>query len=175
MPGTTFGRPQLTQEVGGGIRSIRVGQFDEQTTRIVVELTAGYTLDPKRVQFLATTGERWTVQLPTPEAENLPAKNTDGQQGEVIARETSPRTSTPVFSPRSIYNVVRTGSLNPLNNRMVVARVTQIENLRVTSDGFFITTSGGNPQIQVNRSNDQKAINFDITGATLSPNLEQRD
>ncbi|MEH1928294.1 N-acetylmuramoyl-L-alanine amidase [Nostoc sp.] len=175
LPGTTFGRPQLTQQVGGGIRSIRVGQFDEQTTRIVVELTAGYTLDPKRVQFLATTGERWTVQLPTPEAENVPAKNTEGQQGEVIARETSPRTSTPTFSPRNIYNVVRTGSLNPPNNRMLVARVTQIENLRVTGDGFFITTSGGNPQIQVNRSNDQKAINFDITGATLSPNLEQRD
>ena len=175
LPGTTFGRPQLTQQVGGGIRSIRVGQFDEQTTRIVVELTAGYTLDPTRVQFLATTGERWTVQLPTPETENVPAKNTEGQQGEVIARETSPRTSTPTFSPRNIYNVVRTGSLNPPNNRMLVARVTQIENLRVTGDGFFITTSGGNPQIQVNRSNDQKAINIDITGATLSPNLEQRD
>ena len=183
LPGTTFGRPQLTQQVGGGIRSIRVGQFDEQTTRIVVELTAGYTLDPKRVQFLATTGEspgetlreRWTVQLPTPEAENVPAKNTEGQQGEVIARQTSPRTSTPTFSPRNIYNVVRTGIVNPLNNRMLVARVTKIENLRVTGDGFFITTTGGNPQIQVNRSNDHKAINIDITGATLSPNLEQRD
>ncbi|MHC5932597.1 N-acetylmuramoyl-L-alanine amidase [Nostoc sp.] len=175
LPGTTFGRPQLTQQVGGGIRSIRVGQFDEQTTRIVVELTPGYTLDPKGVQFVATTGDRWTVQLPTPEAENLPSKNTEGQQGEVIARETSPRTSTPTFSPRNIYNVVRTGSLNPLNNRMVVARVTQIEKLQVTGDGFFISTSGGNPQIQVNRSNDQKAINIDIAGATLSPNLEQRD
>ncbi|MEH1909275.1 N-acetylmuramoyl-L-alanine amidase [Nostoc sp.] len=175
LPGTTFGRPQLTQQVGGGIRSIRVGQFDEQTTRIVVELTPGYTLDPKGVQFVATTGDRWTVQLPTPEAENLPSKNTEGQQGEVIARETSPRTSTPTFSPRNIYNVVRTGSVNPLNNRMVVARVTQIEKLQVTGDGFFISTSGGNPQIQVNRSNDQKAINIDIAGATLSPNLEQRD
>ncbi|MEH2456129.1 N-acetylmuramoyl-L-alanine amidase [Nostoc sp.] len=175
LPGTTFGRPQLTQQVGGGIRSIRVGQFDEQTTRIVVELTPGYTLDPKGVQFVATTGDRWTVQLPTPEAENVPSKNTEGQQGEVIARETLPRTSTPIFSPRNIYNVVRTGSLNPPNNRMLVARVTQIENLRVTGDGFFISTSGGNPQIQVNRSNDQKAINIDIAGATLSPNLEQRD
>ncbi|MBN3873797.1 N-acetylmuramoyl-L-alanine amidase [Nostoc sp. JL33] len=175
LPGTTFGRPQLTQQVGGGIRSIRVGQFDEQTTRIVVELTAGYTLDPKGVQFVGTTGDRWTVQLPTPEAENVPSKNTEGQQGEVIARETSPKTSTPTFSPRNIYNVVRTGTVNPLNNRMVVARVTQIENLRVTGDGFFISTSGGNPQVQVNRSNDQKAINIDIAGATLSPNLEQRD
>lgn len=175
LPGTTFGRPQLTQQVGGEIRSIRIGQFDEQTTRIVVELTPGYTLDPKRVQFVSTTGERWTVQLPTPEAEGVPSKNTEGQQGEVIARETSPRTSTPILSPRNIYNVVRTGIVNPPNNRMLLARVTQIENLRVTGDGFFISTSGGNPQIQVNRSNDQKTINIDIAGATLSPNLEQRD
>ncbi|WP_373529356.1 N-acetylmuramoyl-L-alanine amidase [Nostoc sp.] len=170
LPETTFGRPQLTQQVGGGIRSIRVGQFDEQTTRIVVELNPGYTLDPKRVQFVGTTGDLWTVQLPTPEAENVPLKNTDEQQGEVIATETSP-----VLSPRNIYNVVRTGTVNPPNNRMVLARVTQIENLQVTGDGFFIRTSGGNPQIQVNRSDDQKAINIDIASATLSPSLEQRD
>ncbi len=178
LPETTFGSPQLTQEVGGGIRSIRVGQFDEQTTRIVVELNPGYSLDPKRVQFVGTTDEspagtlrdRWTVQLPTPQAENVPLKNTEEQQGEVIATETSP-----VLSPRNIYNVVRTGTVNPPNNRMVLARVTQIENLQVTGDGFFIRTSGGNPQIQVNRSDDQKAINVDIASATLSPSLEQRD
>ncbi|MEH1921889.1 N-acetylmuramoyl-L-alanine amidase [Nostoc sp.] len=175
LPGTTFGRPQLTQQVGGAIRSIRVGQFDEQTTRIVVELTPGYTLDPKQVRFLATTGDRWTVQLPTPEAENAPSRNTEGQQEQAIAAATSPRTSTPAFPQRDIYNVVRTDSVNPPHNRPFLARVTQIEKLQVTGDGFFIATSGGNPQIQVNRSNDQKAINIDIAGATLSPNLEQRD
>ncbi|MEH2156912.1 N-acetylmuramoyl-L-alanine amidase [Nostoc sp.] len=175
LPGTTFGRPQLTQQVGGAIRSIRVGQFDEQTTRIVVEITPGYTLDPKGVQFVGTTGDRWTVQLPTPEAENAPSKNTVGQQEQAIATATSPRTSPPTFPPRNIYNVVTTDPVNPPNNRTFVARVTQIEKLQVTGDGFFIATSGGNPQIQVNRSNDQKAINIDIAGATLSPNLEQRD
>ncbi|MEH1941093.1 MAG: N-acetylmuramoyl-L-alanine amidase [Nostoc sp.] len=175
LPGTTFGRPQLTQQVGGAIRSIRVGQFDEQTTRIVVELTAGYTLDPKRVQFVATTGDRWTVQLPTPEAENVPSINTGGQQEQAIATETSPKTPPPVFSPRNIYNVVTASPVNPPKNGMMVARVTQIENLQVTGDGFFIRTNGGNPQIQVNRSNDLRAINIDITGATLSPSLEQRD
>ncbi|MEH2302199.1 MAG: N-acetylmuramoyl-L-alanine amidase [Nostoc sp.] len=174
LPGTTFGRPQLTQQVGGAIRSIRVGQFDEQTTRIVVEVTPGYTLDPKRVQFVGRTGDRWTVQLPTPEAENVPLRNTVGQQEQAIATETSPRTSPPVFSQRDIYNVVTTGPVNPPKNGMLVARVTQIEKLQVTGDGFFIGTNGGNPQIQVNRSNDQRAINIDIAGATLSPILKQR-
>ncbi|MBD2563491.1 MULTISPECIES: N-acetylmuramoyl-L-alanine amidase [Nostoc] len=183
LPGTTFERPQLTQQVGGAIRAIRVGQFDEQTTRIVVELTPGYTFDPKRVQFVGRTGEspagtlreRWMVQLPTPEAENVPSTNTGGQQEQAIATETSPRTSPPVFSPRNIYNVVTTSPVNPPKNGMVAARITQIDNLQVTGDGFFIRTNGGNPQIQVNRSNDQRAINIDIADATLSPSLEQRD
>ena len=174
LPGTIFGRPQLTQQVGGAIRYIRVGQFDEQTTRIVVELTPGYSLDPKGVQFVGTTGNRWMVQLPTPQAENVPS-NTGGQQEQAIATETSPRTSPSVFSPRNIYNVVRTSPVNPLKNGMLAARVTQIENLQVTGDGFFIRTNGGNPQIQVNRSDDQKAIIIDIASATLSPSLEERD
>ena len=71
LPGTTFGRPQLTQQLGGAIRAIRVGQFDPQTTRIVVELNPGYTLDPKKYNLSATTGSRWTVQLPNPEAEEV--------------------------------------------------------------------------------------------------------
>ena len=56
-----------------------------------------------------------------------------------------------------------------------IAAITQIENLRITGDGFFIRTSGGSPQIQVNRSEDKKTINIDIAGASLSPSLEQKD
>ncbi|RCJ17264.1 N-acetylmuramoyl-L-alanine amidase [Nostoc sp. ATCC 43529] len=172
LPGTTFGRPQLNQQVGGAISAIRIGQFDEQTTRIVVELTPGYTLDPKQVQFVSTTGNRWTVQLPTPEAENVPARNTQEQE---IATVIPPRTPTAALSPRNIYNVVTTDTVNPLNRGTVVARVTQIESLRTTGDGFFVVTSGGTPQIKVNRSSDRQLINIDIAGATLSPNLQQRD
>jgi len=180
LPETTFGRPQLTQLVGGAIRSIRVGQFDQQTTRIVVELTPGYTLDPKQVQFIGTTASRWTVQLPVPKAEEVVSSTDIGSQPrEVPATAAPPKISTPVFSPRNIYNVVRTGSVNPPNKgtdpNTIAAGVTQIENVRVTGDGFFIRTSGGNPQIQVTRSDDQKAINIDIAGATLSPSLEQGD
>ncbi|MBD2531588.1 N-acetylmuramoyl-L-alanine amidase [Nostoc flagelliforme FACHB-838] len=153
LPGTTFGRPQLTQQIGGGIRSIRVGQFDVETTRIVVELTPGYTLDPKRVQFVGTTGDRWTVQLPRPE----------------IDKAASP--------PRSAYSVVTPDS-EPQPNISRVATTTrgatQIENLQVTGDGLFIRTSGGNPPIQVIRSRDRATIFVDISGASLSPRLAQQ-
>lgn len=154
LPGTTFGRPQITQQVGGGIRSIRVGQFDTETTRIVVELTPGYTLDPKRVQFVGATGDRWTVQLPTPEVEKV----------------ASP--------PRSVYSVVTPDS-EPQPTISKVPTTTQgatkIENLQVTGDGLFLRTNGGNPAIQVIRSRDRATIFMDISGASLSPRLAQQN
>jgi N-acetylmuramoyl-L-alanine amidase len=172
LPETTFGRPQLKQQVGGAITSIRVGQFDEQTTRIVVELTPGYTLDPNQVKFVGTTASRWTVQIPTPVAEGVATQPTD------IAVTQS--TATSALPPRNIYNVVRTqpSNLAPATKASVISGTegtTQIENLRITGDGFFVRTSGGNPQIQINRSDDRRAINIDIAGASLSPNLPQRD
>lgn len=170
LPGTTFGRPQLTQQVGGAITSIRVGQFDEQTARIVVELTPGYTLDPNQVKFVGISASRWTVQLPTPIAERV------GSQPTELAVAPPNATNLP---PRNIYNVLRTNPTTPVTpNRATVVSATgttQIENFRITGDGFFVRTTGGNPQIQVNRSDDRSAINIDIAGASLSPSLLQRD
>lgn len=158
LPGTTFGRPQITQQVGAGIRSIRVGQFDTETTRIVVELTPGYTLDPKRVQFVGTTGERWTVQLPRLEVDRV--------------------ASSPALSPRSAYTVVTPDSEpQPSITRVATTTrgATQIEGLTVTGDGLFIRTSGGNPGIQVVRSRDGASIFIDVSGASLSPRLAQQN
>ncbi len=67
LPGISLGHPKIEQPVGGAIRSVRVGQFDAQTTRLVVELNAGYTIDPQQVKFRGISPTRWTVQLPSPE------------------------------------------------------------------------------------------------------------
>ncbi len=158
LPGTTFGRPQLTQQVGGGIRSIRVGQFDTETTRIVVELTPGYTLDPKRVQFVGTSGDRWTVQLPRPEVDRV--------------------ASFPASPPRSAYTVVTPDSeRQPSISRVATTTrgATQIESLTVTGDGLFLRTSGGNPGIKTIRSRDRASIFIDVSDASLSPRLAQQN
>jgi N-acetylmuramoyl-L-alanine amidase len=179
LPGTSFGRPQLTQQIGGAIRAIRIGQFDEQTTRLVIELTPGYTLDPNLVKFTASTGSRWLVQLPKLETEVVPSSTYAGELAAETSTPIPPSTSfTPTIFPRNTYNKVTTSPVT-LPNQEVTANTTggivQIENLRVTGDGFFIRTSGGNPQVQVNRSEDNRTINVDIPNAALSPNLEQRD
>ncbi len=67
LPGIVLGRPRQSQSVGGAIRSLRVGQFDRSTTRIVVELAPGYTLDPKQVRFRGLYANQWIVQLPEPQ------------------------------------------------------------------------------------------------------------
>lgn len=77
LPQISLGRGRtLNQRVGGAIKEIRVGQLDKQTTRIVIELAPGYTLDPDKVKFRGITASEWTVDLPDPErispSSNLP-------------------------------------------------------------------------------------------------------
>ncbi len=68
LPGIVLGRPVITQSIGDQIRSVRIGQFDRDTTRIVVELAPGYTLNPNQIQFRGANPRQWTVKLPTPQA-----------------------------------------------------------------------------------------------------------
>ena len=67
LPGISLGRRTANQSLRSGFREIRVGQLDNQTTRIVIELAPGYTLDPQQVKFRGATPSQWSVDLPTPE------------------------------------------------------------------------------------------------------------
>jgi len=152
LPGTTFGRPQLTEPIGGAIRSLRVGQFKPQTARIVLEMNRGYTLDPEKIKFLGITASKWRVQLPPPKVQ------------------------TNTVSPRTIYNVITPTNNTPTPNRIAANTsnaATKIESLRVTGDGFYLRTSGAKPEIKVNRTRDRKEINIDIVDAALSAAVKQ--
>lgn len=75
LPGINLDRKTVNQQVGGAIKEVRVGQFENNTTRIVIELAPGYTLDPQQVKFRGATPREWTVDLPTPqriESSNTP-------------------------------------------------------------------------------------------------------
>ncbi|OBQ36056.1 MAG: N-acetylmuramoyl-L-alanine amidase [Anabaena sp. MDT14b] len=162
LPGVKFGRSQLTQQIGGGIREIRIGQFDEQTTRIVLELSPGYTLDPKQVKFVGKSANRWTVQLPKLASDSNSSAtnnntNNNNNNYNLVGIDSQ---SKPEFSPIAKTANSRRGT-------------TQIESLQITGDGFFIRTNGGNPQTRIIRSRDQTTVFIDILDATLSANLTQ--
>jgi len=161
LPGVKFGRSQLTQQIGGGIREIRIGQFDEQTTRIVLELSPGYTLDPKQVKFVGKSANRWTVQLPKLESDsNSSATNNNTNNNNNYNLVGIDSQAKPEFSPIAKTANSRRGT-------------TQIESLQITGDGFFMRTNGGNPQTRIIRSRDQTTVFIDILDATLSANLTQ--
>ena len=67
LPGIGMKGPTANQRPGGAIQEIRVGKLDNQTTRIVIELAPGYTLDPQQVKFRGATPTQWSVDLPTPQ------------------------------------------------------------------------------------------------------------
>ncbi|MEM8640346.1 MAG: N-acetylmuramoyl-L-alanine amidase [Cyanobacteria bacterium P01_G01_bin.54] len=67
LPGTQLGRASIDERVGGLVRRVRIGQFSGSTTRVVVEMAPGYTIDPNAVEFKSAAGRRWTVILPEPQ------------------------------------------------------------------------------------------------------------
>lgn len=159
LAGIVLGRPAVTESYGGAIRSVRVGQFDRGTTRIVVEIAPGYTIDPSQVKFRGASPQQWTVQLPTPQR----VAGSDGADNSVTVPTQSPVAALP---ERPISS--GTGALP-------IAAKSQIQNVQATPDGFFIRTSGAQPEIRSQRSLDRRQMFIDLYGASLSPRLISRN
>ncbi len=145
LPGTTLGRPTANQAVGGAVREVRVGQFDAQTTRFVIELNAGYTVDPRQIEVRGVQANEWLVQLPTP---------------------TRTSTTTPETPAADAVNTV--------NGRVVPGAATQVDNVLTTPDGFFVRTRGQVPEIEVERlgGGDQpRQMLITLRNSSISPLL----
>ncbi len=162
LPGTTLQRSTIKKEYGGAIRSVRVGQFDENTTRIALELSPGYKLDPNLIKVRGVSSSQWTVQLPTPQ--------------KVTAAPLTNRPLLPVVrsSNSKVFTVVPTNEQpNKNSGRRTAANsaaIVQVHNIQVTADGLFVRTrGGGTPNVRVSRSSDRSQINVDLRGAALSP------
>lgn len=124
LPGTTLGRPTATQSVGGAVREVRAGQFNDTTTRLVIELNEGYTVNPRQIEVRGIRANEWVVQLPTPERVSTPPQPT-GDTGTTAA--------------------------NAVNGTVIRGAATQVDNILTTPDGFFIRTRGQAPAIEVER------------------------
>ncbi|MDZ7960660.1 MAG: serine hydrolase [Aulosira sp. DedQUE10] len=64
LPGVTLKYPQVTQKIGPVTQQIQIGQFNANTTRILITLALGYTLDPAQVKLHEESPNHWSVQLP---------------------------------------------------------------------------------------------------------------
>ncbi|MEB3355482.1 MAG: N-acetylmuramoyl-L-alanine amidase [Synechococcales bacterium] len=146
LPGVTLGQPATSQVVGGAIREIRVAQFDAQTTRLVIELNPGYTVNPQQIEVRGSTPTQWLVQLPTPELVDTPA--------DPVAAGPPP---------------ISTANAAPI----VPGAATRLDGVRITPDGLFLQTNGAAPEIDVDRSRDRRRLSIDLENTALSDQLTQ--
>lgn len=89
LPGTTLGRPTVNQPIGGLVSNLRVAQFDPFTTRLVIEIAPGYTVDPQQVKVRGITPTQWTVEMPTPQRATEAPSNPQAPPQSAAPRPTS--------------------------------------------------------------------------------------
>ncbi len=98
LPGIVLGRPVINEAISGTVRSLRIGQFDRDTTRIVIELAPGYTLEPSQIKFRGISDRRWLIKLPTPQLSSTSASAIAVVPSVQSVTTASPRVM-PVFNP----------------------------------------------------------------------------
>jgi len=67
LPGISLNSKTVNQKLNGAMDLLRVGQVDQSTTRLVVQLKEGFTYDPQQIRFRGATPRQWSVTLPAPQ------------------------------------------------------------------------------------------------------------
>lgn len=166
LPGVKIGQPTVNQNYGATVRSVRVGQFDAQTARIVVELSPGYTLDPQQVKVRGASPSSWSVDLPNPQQDQSSTDLSAANGSTPLAVDNPNPSPIPLRPVPPIRPVVPGVSAVPAGSNL-------LEDILVTADGLFVRTQKAVTAV-VNRTNAQE-IAVDVSGAMASPNLLQND
>jgi N-acetylmuramoyl-L-alanine amidase len=156
LPGTSLESKTVKQTYSGTIRSLRVGQFERVTTRIVIELAPGYTIDPQQVKFRGLSSTQWTVDFPSPRIAPLSR----------VSRLSS--NEQPIDTP-AVTLATTPSSASPTSTSQL-ASVADSPYIRTTRNGFFIEIDG-NRNDDIQKSRDRDAINFDLEGIVLPQDL----
>ncbi|MGB3136447.1 MAG: N-acetylmuramoyl-L-alanine amidase [Nodosilinea sp.] len=135
LPNTQMGSTSTSQVVGGAVREVRAGQFDRQTTRLVIEIASGYSLNPQDVQVQGLRPNQWAVQLPA------------------LNQGTAPPSGT-IPAPTATANQVQGGA-----GAGAAATLTGVV---TTGDGFLIKLTGESPTPTVQFTNDGADNRFAI-------------
>ncbi|NET58741.1 MAG: N-acetylmuramoyl-L-alanine amidase [Symploca sp. SIO2E6] len=169
LPGTLLGRATQRRRYRGLIKEIRAGQFQPRMARIVIELAPGYTLDPNQVKFRGITARQWTVDLPEPQ--RIPPPSLPP------ARRTSPPNTNSSERRSSSGSQRQTRQSRQRRSQNTASQsTTQLESFQVSRNGFFIRTSGQEPEnIEVERSRNRRYIDIELEDTILSERLSEED
>jgi N-acetylmuramoyl-L-alanine amidase len=155
LPDTTLESQTAKENYGQGVKSLRVGQFDDRTTRLVLELAPGYTLDSKKIEFQGNSSTQWSVNLPRPSREAI------------IPTDSSPLTSSAInLTVPAAKNSSQAGVTSNDSN------LASSSPLRVTRNGIFVNINGNNTnKVKVTRSSDRNTIDLELENVTLPREL----
>ncbi len=67
LPGARFSGPTLRRKIGSMVESLRIGQLDALTTRMVIEFSPEFDsnlLEEKPLKLEAKSSSRWSIQFP---------------------------------------------------------------------------------------------------------------
>lgn len=196
LPGIQLQRPTVNQSFAGTIQSVRVGQVDNQTARIVVELAPNYVIDPNEVEVIPTSSTNWSIRLPTPQqvGSTIDTTNTPTRPSPLPQRPTqssfpllnppvaSPVNPSPVNpSPVNPFPVNPSGSspgsqsVAPKPSPQLTARRTPsgpyLTDISVTPDGLFLKTSEKASQVSIRRSRDKSQVTVTLKNMAADPQL----
>ncbi|MGY6529015.1 MAG: N-acetylmuramoyl-L-alanine amidase [Cyanobacterium sp.] len=151
LPGTNLGRGTVNENLGSLITNLRIGQFDNNTTRVVVEIAQGYTIDPQKVRVQGISPTQWSVDIPQPERMTTPpptppSNNNSSANPTPPSAPVTPNTSTGRANPRAPF--------------------------QISSSGILMGIDGNsNNSIRYSRSRDRRQIEFELQGITLDNEL----
>ena len=158
LPGTVLGRPTINERYRGLITSVRIGQFSDNVTRVVVEVAPGYTLDPKQIKIKGISPTQWSVDLPTPQRGGFPGNTNNNDRNQSIR-----------LPNRNLDN---NQNRTPITQRENNNSFSGDDGLQVTSSGLVVGIDGDyKNKITVNRSDDRRQIKIDISDLKVANNL----
>ncbi|MGB3311944.1 MAG: N-acetylmuramoyl-L-alanine amidase [Nodosilinea sp.] len=172
LPGIVSEDALGDQVVGGAVQAVRVIQTNAHTTRMVLDLSPDYNLDPKQVKVWGMTNQQWVVQLPSTAQPSAPS-DTFPHSPLSIPDLSKALTSRPLTTV-GIEPLPLLISRNQVNTVAVRATATVLRGVQTAAEGFFIPTAGAAPQVRVYRTRDAnqaRQIVIDLLDAAIAPGL----
>ena len=159
LPGTVLGRETVKENYQGAIKGFRIGQPEPDTSRIVVELAPGYTIDADEIKFESVDPTSWSVGFPQP---RVARGTTDDDEREVLDL---PQVELPLELP-GLESAEESESTT-------TASSPSSPHIKATKNGFYIAIDG-NRNIKIDSERDGDRIDFFLEGITLPEDLDSQ-
>ncbi len=159
LPGTVLDRETVKESYQGAIRGFRIGQPEPDTSRIVVELAPGYTIDADEIEFDGVSPTHWSVEFPQPRVARV---TSDSNEPEVLEL---PQVELPSQLPGLEEAEV--------SETDIPANTSSSPHIKATKNGFYIAIDG-NRKIKIDSERNGDRIDFFLEGITLPEDLDSQ-